>query len=135
MALNSGNITCTSGLAKEIHDFMIKKKENGGMGATDTIEMPVLDSNGMATGEITEEDTLLRRLCFNLSKIILDYIKENMEIVGVEVNIGDVSTQVNGTYTGVCTGPGGGPCNGTINGTGLGHATGQQSNNGVGRIN
>jgi hypothetical protein len=127
MALNPGNEQCTSGLAKELHDFWVKPKEEGGMEANDKEIIPIIDpATGEQIGE-QEQETTVKRFCYNLAKLIIDHIVNNMEIVGVEVSISDVSTTVNTTTT--C--PAG---TGTGVGTGSGSATGQQSNSGTGLV-
>jgi hypothetical protein len=127
MALDPGTEECTSGLAKELHDFWVKPKEQGGMGASDTEAVPKIDPDtGQKTGE-EEQVTTVKRLCYNLAKIIVGHIVNNMEIVGVEVSCKDVSTTV--TVTTTC--PAGA---GTGTGTGTGTATGQQSNGGKGLV-
>ena len=127
MPLDPGNEECTSGLAKELHDFWVKPKEKGGMGAKDKEVIPIIDPN---TGEQTseqEQETTVKRFCYNLAKILINHIKNNIEIVGVEVAIKDVSTTVN-VATSCPAGAGTGP------GTGSGTATGQQSNDGTGLV-
>ena len=125
MPLDPGNEECTSsGLAKDLHDFWIKPKEEGGMGAKDKVVIPIINpTTGEQTGE-EEQETTVKTFCYNLAKIIIDHIINNMEITGVEVEIKDVSTTVN-TQT---TCPAG---SGTGVGTGSGTATGQQSNSGT----
>jgi hypothetical protein len=127
MALDPGNEECTSGLAKELHDFWVKPKGDGGMGARDKEVIPIIDP---ATGEQIDEqeqETTVKRFCFNLAQIIINHIVNNMEIVGVEVSISDVSTDVE--VDTIC--PSG---SGTGTGTGSGRATGQQSNSGTGLV-
>lgn len=127
MSLNPGNEECRDGLAKELHDFWIKSKEDGGMGAKDNEFIPIIDpATGEKTGE-EEHETTVKKLCYNLAKIIIDHILNNIEIRGVEVDIRDVSTNVNVVTT--CP-AGGGPGSGTGSGT----ATGQQSNDGTGLV-
>lgn len=127
MALNPGNTECTEGLAKELHDFWVKPKEDGGMGASDKEIIPVIDpSTGEKTDEI-EKDTTVKQFCYNLAKILIDHIVNNMEIMNVEVSINDVSTTVSTTTT--C--PAGA---GTGTGAGSGTATGLQSNSGTGLV-
>ena len=127
MALDPGNEECTSGLAKELHDFWVKPKEEGGMGSSDTEVTPIIDpATGEQTGE-EEQETTVKRFCYNLAKIIIEHMINNMEIVGVAVSISDVSTSVNVATT--C--PAGA---GTGTGTGSGTATGQQSNSGTGLV-
>ena len=127
MALDPGNEECTIGLAKKFHDFWIKPKEQGGMGAKDKEVKPIIDPiTGEQAGE-EEQDTTVKTFCYNLAKIMIDHIVDNMEIIGVEVSISDVGTTVNvGT-----TCPAGA---GTGTGTGSGTATGQQSNSGTGLV-
>ncbi len=127
MALDSGDLECTKGLAKELHDFMIKSKEAGGMGAKDKEAIPTINPDTGEKGSEEEKDTTVKRFCYNLSKIIIDHITNNMEIRGIKVSINDVNTTVNVATT--C--PAGA---GTGAGTGSGTATGQQSNDGTGHV-
>lgn len=93
MGLNPGNEECTDGLAKELHDFWIKPEEEGGMGASDTVVLPIIDpATGQQTG-VEEKETTVKRFCFNLARIIIDHILDNMEIKGIQT-IGEVTTHI-----------------------------------------
>ncbi len=93
MALDPGNEECTEGLAKELHDFWVKPINDGGMGASDEIIIPEIDpQTGQQTGE-RREPTTVKRLCYNLARILIDHIIQNMEIYGIQSS-GDFRSDV-----------------------------------------
>ena len=113
MSLEIGNITANTGMSKSIYDQI------------NTVLSPSLE-------EMSEEDMekvreSWRKLAFAVATGVIEHIKSNMEISGVEVSINDVSTTVNVTTD--C--PSG---SGTGAGTGTGAATGQQNNDGIGHV-
>lgn len=113
MALEIGNITGTSGMSKEIYDQL------------NTILSPPLE--GMAQEDMEKVRDSWQKLAFAIATGVIEHIKSNMEIHGVEVSISDVSTAVS-TATTCPAGTGSGT------GSGSGTATGQQSNDGTGHV-
>ncbi len=113
MSLKIGNITANTGMSKAIYDQI------------NTVLTPSLD-------EMSEEGMVIireswQKLAFAVATGVVEHIKSNMEISGVDVSINDVSTAVN-VETNCPSGPG------TGSGTGSGTATGQQSNDGTGHV-
>ncbi len=112
MALIIGDESASQGMSKSIYDKI-----------SDVME-PI---DGVSGEGLEDVRNSWRKLAFAVATGVVEHIKSNMEISGVEVSINDVSTTVNVT-TSCSSGPGTGA------GTGSGTATGQQSNDGIGHI-
>jgi hypothetical protein len=113
MALEIGDITASSGMSKAIYDQL------------DTLLSPPLE--GMAEEDMEKVRDSWKKIAFAIATGVIEHIKSNMEIYGVEVSISDVSTTVS-TVTTCPAGAGSGT------GSGSGTATGQQSNDGTGHV-
>lgn len=91
MPLEAGDEECNSGLAQKLHDAWIEPIKEGsldGMGASDENIIPKIDeTTGEKTGEDIEKTDNAKRFCYNLSRVLIDYIKNNMVVHGVEITI------------------------------------------------
>ncbi len=112
MALIIGDESASAGMSKSIYDKL-----------RDVME-PI---DGVTGDDLEDVRNSWRKLAFAVATGVVEHIKLNMEISGVDVSINDVSTNVNVTTS--C--PSG---SGTGAGTGSGAATGQQSNGGIGHV-
>ncbi len=112
MALIIGDESASQGMTKAIYDSM-----------RNTLE-PI---EGMSEEDMKPIRESWRKLSYAIANGVIEHIKSNMEIHGVEVAISNVSTNVSV----VTTCPSGA---GTGTGTGSGTATGQQSNDGTGHV-
>jgi hypothetical protein len=111
MALEAGNESADNGMSKAIYDALYDSLK-----ANFDEEKPpddVCDS--------------WRKLAYSIAFGVIEHIKSNMEINGIEVAVSNVST----TVTVATTCPSG---EGTGTGTGSGTAEGQQSNDGTGHV-
>lgn len=81
MALKTGNITASDGMAKVIYDQM-----------RTVIEPGLGEVNKDALKAMRES---WQKLSYAIAKGVIDYIKANMEIYGIETK-GDVNADVNG---------------------------------------
>lgn len=111
MGLEPGDITAAGGMSKAIYDALFNNMK------------------GSFPDSKPSEDVCQswKKLAYSISYGVIEHIKSNMEINGIEVAVSDVSTTVSVTTT--C--PSGA---GTGTGTGSGTATGQQSNDGTGHV-
>ncbi len=116
MPLNFGDIQATSGLSKGIYQEL-----------RDQLEPQFSDMSDMKEKDLNKVREGWQKLAYAIAKGVVEHIKSNMEIKGVEVVISDVSTNVSVATT--C--PSGA---GSGTGTGSGTATGQQSNSGTGLV-
>jgi hypothetical protein len=112
MALIIGDESASQGMSKTIYDKL-----------RDVME-PI---DGVSGDDLENVRNSWRKLAFAVATGVIEHIKSNMEISGVDVSINDVSTTVNVTTS--C--PSG---SGTGEGAGTGAATGQQSNDGIGHV-
>lgn len=112
MALIIGDKNASSGMSKAIYDKIREVME------------PIDGVTGQALEDLRNS---WKKLSYAIADGVVNHIKANMEIHGVEVSISDVSTNVSV----VTTCPAGA---GSGTGTGSGTATGQQSNDGTGHV-
>ncbi len=113
MALVSGNASANTGMAKTIYDSMNDVLKDDLEGLSDEDKKPIRDN--------------WKKLAFAIASGVIEHLKSNLEIHGVEVSISDISTTVS-TVTTCPAGAGSGT------GSGSGTATGQQSNDGTGHV-
>jgi hypothetical protein len=112
MALIIGNETASQGMSKAIYDKI-----------RDVME-PI---DGVAGEDLEKVRESWQKLAFAIATGVIEHIKSNIEVHGIEVSISDVSTSVFTTTT--C--PAGA---GSGTGSGSGTGTGQQSNDGTGHV-
>jgi hypothetical protein len=74
MALNPGNISATSGMAKKIYDAM-----------EDVLDIPA------------EARSHIKKLSYAIAKGVIQYVKENAEVKKVKINVGDSTYSQKGT--------------------------------------
>ncbi len=80
MSLEIGNITANTGMSKSIYDQI------------NTVLSPSLDEMSEEGMEIIRESW--QKLAFAVATGVVEHIKSNMEISGVDVSINDVSRTV-----------------------------------------
>jgi len=124
MALIIGSESADSGMSRAIYHEMDRL-------LSPPLQNAVNDAEGevkvKAQEALTEARKGWQKLSFAIANGVIEHLKSNMEIHGVEVSISDVSTTVS-TATTCPAGAGSGT------GSGSGTATGQQNNDGTGLI-
>lgn len=124
MALIIGSESADSGMSRAIYIEMDR-----------LLSPPLQNAVNEGEGEVkvkaqealTEARKGWKKLSFAIANGMIEHLKSNMEIHGVEVFISDVNTTVS-TATTCPAGAGSGT------GSGSGTATGQQSNDGTGHV-